>query len=186
MKARGCTSADITNNLKFDRSYVSRALHDKIGVPKKLVKALSSYLKVSEAWLMTGEGNPEEGVQGGSYYSVTNTSSSEKNPPLFIETTNNADIQCFTGIRDDLIGSTDLIVTSKTHDNGSGEYLCVYNGKTCIIFRLNSETKTLWKKKSFDEQPPINPEKLEIIGKVIAVISPTVSSIEQTSHRFYR
>ena len=184
LEARGRKPADVARDLGFHKSYISRVTNNQIKSPKKLVKALSDYLGVSEEWFFTGKGHPEKGLTGDSHHIIKDIDSSEETGSLYVQTVNDAEIQCYTGIESPLTGRNDLIVTSTTHDNGSGEYLCIYEGKACLMFRFNSNTKTLWKKKSFEDQPTIDPDQLKIVGKVIAFISPTISSIEQISHRF--
>ena len=83
--------------------------------------------------------------------------------------------------RNQTIAKDDIVITSKQHNNDSGEYLCLYKNQVRIMLRYNTETSTVWKEKSFADNPDANVEHLDIIGKIVAIVSPSILSIEKVS-----
>lgn len=183
----GKTPTDIHNELGMPKSYISKAINNKINRPLKFIRSLSIHLGISESWLLTGHDDPYEQIpkRKGTRINVVNVNVhvhvQDDSNFVYLETKffNENGVECYTGISNFNISMNDIVIVITCHEGGYGNYLAKLGDRYEIISKLQINNNDIWYRMDKLHAVAIQIVDYQLIGKIIEVFSQSINSIRK-------
>jgi transcriptional regulator with XRE-family HTH domain len=175
LRMKGINATTLAQDLKIGKGHISNIITGRIQTPKKHLHAIAEYLQISPAWLLTGEGNPEAGING----------LTSRLPVYKIQGDNQELIgiyklsgMIFTNHHYGLIGAPafphDMMIVLDPEAQGDGYYLIRDKQTLLLAQRIDHITHLDWQYLSLK-----TPTESFVIGKVEAIINKEIFNYEK-------
>ncbi|PNQ71033.1 hypothetical protein C1141_02985, partial [Vibrio agarivorans] len=132
---RGETPASIDRKTGIAKSYISRAINNKISNPKKLIQVISEELKISSDWIMTGQGRMD--IEPDNRIPIYCIKADQVDGYIIIKMDNliENNTKAWKGINTQPYNEESIIISIDNKNNTPGEYLSKINNDYKIITR---------------------------------------------------
>jgi transcriptional regulator with XRE-family HTH domain len=173
---KGINASTMAKELNISKGHISNIMTGRIKNPKKHLHSIAEYLKISSAWLLTGEGNPDAGIDGRtSLLPVYTLTASIKQYLGKYKLSGMIFSDAHFGLRNIPSFPEDMLAILHPSRQGSGFYLLQESERILLAQRIDHLSRLEWC--YFSASQPKTPL---ILGKIEALIHQEIINYEET------